>query len=167
MRASEFIKENVVDMTKHFGTRKGMFHNPDAEPPVSRRTGESYVRFETQEHSSGKSASIIGVLEDGTKEVVSTSTVEGAVALAKAYNAGGYSDQRIERVPLGDVFKEDVVPFRPRDTRPDQMKYDDAVEDQTDVRSDLGVIPCPYCEDEWCNFDCDESQAAGFEDESE
>ena len=105
MKAKEFINEDVVDMTKRFGTSKGMFHNPDAEPPVSRKTGEPFVRFETQETSSGNAAHIIGVLADGTKEQVSTAQTKLAIALAKAYNAGGYSDQSIEKVPLGDMFK--------------------------------------------------------------
>ncbi len=98
MRAKEFINEDVVDMTNRFGTSKGMFYNPDAEPPVSRKTGEPYVRFETQEGRSGKSAHIIGVLADGTKEQISTAQTELAVALAKAYNAGGYSDQTIQKL---------------------------------------------------------------------
>ncbi len=98
MRANEFIKEDVVDMTKRFGTSKGMFHNPDSDPPVSRTTGEPYVRFETQETESGSSAHIIGVLADGTKERISTAQLELAVALTKAYNAGGYSNQVIQKL---------------------------------------------------------------------
>lgn len=61
-----------------------------------------------------------------------------------------------------EFLEEDVIPFRQRDTRSGTQKYADAVERQTGNRSDLGVIPCPYCNDEWCNFDCDEAQAAGF-----
>jgi len=61
-----------------------------------------------------------------------------------------------------EFLEEDVIPFRQRDTRLGAQKYADAVERQTGNRSDLGVIPCPYCDDEWCNFDCDEAQAAGF-----
>jgi len=64
-----------------------------------------------------------------------------------------------------EFLDEDVIPFRQKDTRSNAQKYADAVEKQTGNRSDLGVIPCPYCDDEWCNFDCDEAQAGGFEDD--
>ena len=66
-----------------------------------------------------------------------------------------------------EFLKENVLQFKPKDTRPDWMKHDDAVEDQTGNRGDLGVIPCPYCEDLWCNFDCDEAQAGGFDESAE
>lgn len=66
-----------------------------------------------------------------------------------------------------EFLEEDVIPFRQRDTRSDTQKYADAAERQTGNRSDLGVIPCPYCDDEWCNFDCDEAQAAGFNNTNE
>lgn len=61
-----------------------------------------------------------------------------------------------------EFLEEEVVPFRQKDTRSNAQKYADAVERQTGNRSDLGVVPCPYCNDEWCNFDCDEAQADGF-----
>lgn len=64
-----------------------------------------------------------------------------------------------------EFFEGEVVPLRQRDIRTDAQKYADEVEKQTGNRSDLGVIPCPYCDDVWCNFDCDEAQAGGFEDE--
>lgn len=81
--------------------KRGMFYNPDAEPPVSRKTGEPFVRFETEPMPSGKSAAIIGVLADGTREEISFTKIDVANALASAYNAGGYSTQKIERIPLG------------------------------------------------------------------
>lgn len=62
-----------------------------------------------------------------------------------------------------EFLEEDVIPFKQRDTRSDAQKYADAAEKQTGNRSDLGIIPCPYCNDEWCNFDCDEAQAGGYD----
>ncbi len=45
------------------------------------------------------------------------------------------------------------------------MRYADSLEDQTGVRNELGLIPCTYCGDVACNFDCDESQANGYPDD--
>ncbi len=45
----------------------------------------------------------------------------------------------------------------------DLEKYNEALELQTGNRSDLGIIPCPYCDELECNFDCDEAQAGGFD----
>jgi len=104
MRLYEILAEGEVIDTKfqqRLAQKKGMFYNPDAEPPVSRKTGEPFVRFETEPMPSGKSASIIGVLADGTREDISFTRADVADALAKAYNAGGYSTQKIERVPFG------------------------------------------------------------------
>lgn len=108
-QASGFdVEEGEVIDTKFqqkLAQKRGMFHNPDAEPPVSMKDGQPFDRFETQETASGNSAHIIGVRGDGYTEVVGTTRKDVAVALAKAYNAGGYSTQKIEKVPLGDVFK--------------------------------------------------------------
>ena len=107
MKYSDVVEGEVIDtkFQQKLAQKKGMFYNPDAEPPVSRTTGEPYVRFETEPMPSGKSAAIIGVLADGTREEISFTKADVADALAKAYNAGGYSTQNIKRVPLGDVFK--------------------------------------------------------------
>ena len=42
----------------------------------------------------------------------------------------------------------------------------DLLKDEEDLdgnRVNLGLIPCKYCGDKNCNFDCDESQADGYE----
>lgn len=104
----EGVEEGEVIDTKfqqRLAQKRGMFHNPDAEPPVSMKDGQPFDRFETQDTGSGKSAHIIGVRADGYAEVVGTSEMRLAIALASAYNAGGYSTQKIEKVPLGDYFK--------------------------------------------------------------
>ena len=44
----------------------------------------------------------------------------------------------------------------------DNQKYNKALEDQTDIRTDLGIIPCPYCDNIYCNFDCDEALCDGI-----
>lgn len=107
MRAKEFMKEGDVIRTKFqqaLAHKKGMSYNPDVEPPVSQVTGKSFVRFETQLLPSGTSAHIIGVLDDGTAEIVGTTRKDMAATLAKAYNAGGFTDQDIEMIPMGDYF---------------------------------------------------------------
>ena len=81
--------------------KKGMHHNPDIEIPVSRKTGEAYVRFEIEPMPSGNSAAMIGVLADGTKEEIGFSNMKVANALTRAYNAGGYTDLDIAKIPLG------------------------------------------------------------------
>ncbi|KKM82483.1 hypothetical protein LCGC14_1319140 [marine sediment metagenome] len=103
MKYSGVEEGEVIDtkFQQKLAQKKGMFHNPDAEPPVSRKTGEPFVRFETEPMPSGKSAAIIGVLADGTREEISFTRIDVANALASAYNAGGYSTQKIERIPLG------------------------------------------------------------------
>ena len=68
-------------------------------------------------------------------------------------------------VGVENVEEGDVLPFQPRDDRTDQEKYDDAAsdqkaknwvydpeEDKEEIRSDIGQIPCPYCEKVWCNI---------------
>ncbi len=104
----ESVEEGEVIGTKFqqkLGQKRGMFYNPDAEPPVSRKDGLPFDRFEVKELSSGKTGTIIGVRTSGYREEVGTSQLKLAHALASAYNAGGYSDQTIEKVPLGDMFK--------------------------------------------------------------
>lgn len=98
------VKEGEVIDTKFqqgLAQKRGMFHNPDAEPPVSRKDGKPFDRFETRDTGSGKSAHIIGIRGDGYTEIVGTSEMRLATALASAYNAGGYSAQSIERIPVG------------------------------------------------------------------
>ena len=85
--------------------KRGMFYSPDAEPPVSKKNGQPFDRFEVSEHPRGKIGTIIGVQADGYTEEVGTSQLKVAQALASAYNAGGYSKEKIERVPVGDYFK--------------------------------------------------------------
>lgn len=58
------------------------------------------------------------------------------------------------------VGEGDVIPFKPKKT--EQEKYKSALEKQTKNRSDLHHAPCEYCGNYDCNFDCDESQAGGF-----
>lgn len=104
----EGVEEGEVIDTKfqqRLAQKKGMFYNPDADPPVSRKDGQPFDRFETQETASGNSAHIIGIRGDGYTEVVGTTRKDVADALAKAYNAGGYSTQSIKRIPMGDMFK--------------------------------------------------------------
>ncbi len=107
MRLYEILEGEVIDtkFQQKLQQKKGMFYNPDAEPPVSRKDGKPFDRFETQDTGSGKSAHVIGIRGDGYTEVVGTSEIRLATALASAYNAGGYSAQKIEKVPLGDYFK--------------------------------------------------------------
>lgn len=94
---------DVIDtkFTQKLQQKRGMFYNPDLEPPVSRKTGETYIRFETEPMPSGKSAAMIGVLADGTREEIGFTTIKVADALTRAYNAGGYTDLDISRIPLG------------------------------------------------------------------
>lgn len=56
-----------------------------------------------------------------------------------------------------------IIKFPAPDRRSDEQKYNDELEAQTGHRNDLGVIPCLYCDDPYCDFDCDEAQAAGFD----
>lgn len=79
------------------------------------------------------------------------------------------------------IEEGDVVSFKrshPMDARTDMEKYYDAVQDQevkkrgydpldVDTRSTIGHEECPYCGNEWCNYDCDEAQASGFTDDVE
>ncbi len=98
------VDEGDVISTKFqqaLAQKKGMHHNPDAEPPVSRKTGEAYVRFEIEPMPSGNSAAMIGVLADGTKEEIGFTNIKLADALTRAYNAGGYTDLDIAKIPLG------------------------------------------------------------------
>lgn len=99
MRAYEIINEgDVIDtkFTQKLSSKKGMYHNPDIEIPISKKTGEPYQRFETKKV--GKTASsIIGINVDGDSEIISTTTHKVASALASAYNAGGYTDKEIKK----------------------------------------------------------------------
>lgn len=92
--------------------KKGKFHNPDAEPPMPQDGGEPFDRFEVETHRSGKTGTVIGIRGDGYKEKVGTSTIEIANALAGAFNAGGYSDQEITKVPIGEVGPEQDMPMK-------------------------------------------------------
>ena len=75
-------------------SKKGMYKNPDIEVP------KGYERFEVEKLGK-KGGKIIGVKKDGTKKVISTSSsYEVASTLASAYNAGGYTDKPIRKVPL-------------------------------------------------------------------
>lgn len=102
---------DVVDtkFMQKLGQKRGMMHNPDAEPPVSRVDGKPFDRFEVREHPSGKVGTIIGVRSDGYREDISAAQLELAHALTGAYNAGGYSAQSIKKVSLKDLFKEDEL----------------------------------------------------------
>lgn len=109
MRAYEFINEGDViggEFEKRLRQKKGLMYNPDAEPPVSRIDGEKFERFEVEEHGKS-SATIYGVRIDGGKEAVGTTQREVAHTLAGAYNAGGYSKQTINKIPLDQVFKNE------------------------------------------------------------
>lgn len=88
--------------TQKLATKKGKYYNPDLEPPVSLKNGKPFDRFELKTHASGRTGSVIGVQGD-YREVCGTSTLELATVLAKAYNAGGYTDQKVEKVKLGDI----------------------------------------------------------------
>lgn len=115
MRADEFLKEGDVIHSKfqqRLAQKRGMMHNPDAEPPVSRKDGKPFDRFEVKEHPSGKSGTIIGVRVNGYQENVGTTRIDVAQALAGAYNAGGYSTQKIEQVPLRDGAIEIVKEYQ-------------------------------------------------------
>lgn len=48
-------------------------------------------------------ANIVGIAPDGGKVKVSTTTVQAAIALADAYNRGGFTDQDIQRVRFDEV----------------------------------------------------------------
>ena len=74
---------------------KGMYKNPDIEVP------KGFERFEVEKHRSGRVGTIYGIRKDGTRKSVGTSTAEVADALAAAYNAGGYTDKEIRKIPLG------------------------------------------------------------------
>lgn len=67
--------------------------NPNAVP---------YDRFEAVPVND-RIANIIGIAPDGGKVKVSTTTVQAAIALADAYNRGGFTDQDIQRVRFDEV----------------------------------------------------------------
>jgi hypothetical protein len=87
-------------------SQKGMYKNPDIEPPVSRKDKKPFDRFEVRKHKSGKSASIYGIRKNGYEEDVGSTTAEFADVLASAYNAGGYTSRDIQKIPLSDLFKK-------------------------------------------------------------
>lgn len=73
-----------------------------------------------------------------------------------------------------EFVKEDVVDFpsgaqrfatNVRKNMSDEEKYAQALADQNpEHRPGVGVEPCPFCSDVYCDYDCDESQADGFND---
>lgn len=67
--------------------------NPNAVP---------YDRFEAVPVND-RIANIVGIAPDGGKVKVSTTTVQAAIALADAYNRGGFTDQDIQRVRFDEV----------------------------------------------------------------
>ena len=81
------------------------YKNPDIEIPKT-RSGEDYDRFEVV--SAGKNTSHIIGVKDGRRVQISTANSELATVLANAYNRGGFTDVSIQRVPLGDYFKEAI-----------------------------------------------------------
>lgn len=102
------IEEGDVIDTKfqqRLAQKRGMVHSPDAEPPLSRKDGKPFDRFEVEQSPSGNSGTIIGVRGNDYRENVGTAKLSLAHVLAGAYNAGGYSTQSIKNVPLGDLFK--------------------------------------------------------------
>lgn len=98
----------IIRATERFGKRAGRYKNPDIEVP------EGYVSFETEPAPSGRHWRIMGITEDGQRKLISTvgGLEEGetgqqtAEALASAYNAEGYTDKSIQRVPLHEVFSD-------------------------------------------------------------
>jgi hypothetical protein len=67
--------------------------NPNAVP---------YDRFEAVPVND-RIANIVGIAPDGGKVKISTTTRDAAIALADAYNRGGFTDQDIERVKFEEV----------------------------------------------------------------
>ena len=107
-----FDEGDVIDtkFMQKLGQKKGMFYNPDAEPPVSRKDNKPFDRFEVKPLPySDKSATIVGVRANGYKEELGTTTKKLAHILASAYNAGGYSSQEIKKVSMKPKTNEKVV----------------------------------------------------------
>lgn len=64
------------------------------------------------------------------------------------------------------INEGDVLKFKKKPS--DLEKYASAFSKQHDDKHRYGVgqIECPYCRDVNCDYDCDESQAGGFNDEN-
>lgn len=76
---------------------------------VDRSTLEPYDHFEVEPTGTKNGGAIIGITQKGERvRISSTTNIDIARALADAYGRGGFTDKDIQKVPLSDIFKDDI-----------------------------------------------------------
>jgi hypothetical protein len=107
MKIRDILVEGDVIKTKFMtklGQKKGMYYHPEIEIPE--HPYYNYVSFFTKPTKPGSDwSNIFAVTDDGEEIKLSTAPHKLAEVLAGIYNTGGWTDVKIERVPLSSAFK--------------------------------------------------------------
>lgn len=99
-----YYKNPDIEVPQH----DPMLNRPWNQAYSKNNPQEPYEKFETEEPKPNVSH-IIGITKEGNRVRISTAPTELATVLSNAYNRNGFTDVKLEKIPLGEGFVKNTL----------------------------------------------------------